>query len=163
MNTRRNKPRDMRYIHKHKRANLVANLTNALEVDYPRVRACAGNEHFRLALYGDFFHFVVVDNLRFLAYAVGNDIEIFTRNIYGRAVRKVSAVRQIHTHNSVAGLKSGEKHRQVCACARMGLNVAVLATENLFNTFARQIFGNIHKLTAAVVAVSGISLGILIG
>ena len=45
----------------------------------------------------------------------------------------------------------------------MGLHVAVLAAEELLYAAAGEVFGDIDKLTAAVVAMPGIAFGIFIG
>ena len=162
MKSRRNQTRDVRDVHHHICAHLVADLPYALEIYNSGIGAGARNYHLGLALDGDFFHLVVIDSLRIFAYAVGHDVEVLARNIYWRAVRKVAAVGKVHAHYRVAGLKHGKEHGQVCAGARMGLNVAIFTAEELLQSVAREIFGYVDKLTAAVVAVAGVAFGIFI-
>ena len=48
--------------------------------------------------------FVVVNSAIAFVYAVRNDIEIFTADINGTAMRKVSAMSKVHTQNRIARL-----------------------------------------------------------
>ncbi len=45
----------------------------------------------------------------------------------------------------------------------MGLNVGMVGAKKLLGAVARQVLGDIHKLAAAVVALAGVALGILVG
>ena len=62
-------------------------ITDTLEINRSRIRARACNDHFGFGFERDFFHFVVIDRLRFFGYPVRHDIIIRTREIDGRAVR----------------------------------------------------------------------------
>ena len=75
----------------------------------------------------------------------------------------MTAVGKIHTHYGVARLAGCEQHCKVCTCARVGLYVAVLAAEKLIKAFARQVLDNIHELAAAVIALTGVTLGVFVG
>ena len=75
----------------------------------------------------------------------------------------MSAVRKVHAHDGIAGLEHGKVHREIRLRARMGLHVGMLAAEQLFQAIARKIFHNIHKFAAAVIALAGIPLRVLVG
>ncbi len=127
---RRNEPRDMGDIHKHIRADFIAYFSDPLKVDDPGICARARNDHLRLAFEGDLLHFVIVDRLGIPAHAVGNDIKIRTRKIDGRAVRQMSAVRKVHTHNGIARFQYRKIDGKVCLRPAVRLYVAVLAPEH---------------------------------
>ena len=163
MQSRRDEPGYVGYIHHHIRPYLVADCAYALEVDHAGIGAGARNYHLGLAFHCYPFRLVIVDGLRVPVHAVGHYVEVLARNIDGRAVRKVPAVGEIHAHYGVAGREHCKEHCKVCAGARVGLHVAVLAAEELLYAAAGEVFGDIDKLTAAVVAMTGIAFGIFIG
>ena len=74
----------------------------------------------------------------------------------------MAAVRKIHTHDGVAGVKEGKIDGKVCLCARMRLYVCMLGAEKLLKTVAGDILNDINAFTAAVIALARISFGILI-
>lgn len=160
---RRNKSRDVRDIRHHERADLIADLAYSLKVDDSRIGGRAADYELGLALQSDFFGFVVVKQLRLPVHAVGHYVEVLARDVDGRAVREMSAVGEIHAHDRVARLARCKEHGEIGARARVGLHVAVFAAEQLFEPLPRKVFGDIHKLAAAVVAVRGVAFGIFIG
>jgi hypothetical protein len=78
-------------------------------------------------------------------------------------VGQVTAVGQGHTENGVAGLAKGEINCGVGLRAAVGLNVCVLGTEELAGALACYIFGDINAMATAVVALCGVTLGVLVG
>ena len=114
-------------------------------------------------LVGQLFEIIVIDGLGLVVEAVGNEIEVFARKIYGASVGQVAAVGQGHTENGVTGLAKGEIHGGVGLRAAVGLYVCVLGSEELASALACYIFGDINAMATAVVALCGVSFGVLVG
>ena len=62
----------------------------------------------------------------------------------------------------VAGLEQREVRRHVRRRARMRLHVRVLGAEQLLRAVDRELLDLVHDLAAAVVALAGIALGVLV-
>ena len=80
-----------------------------------------------------------------------------------RTMRQVATMIQVHTHERVAGLQYGQQHGSVGLCARVGLHVGILGIEQLADTLNGQPLHLVDHLTAAIIALAGIALGILVG
>src|SRR5579862_67731 len=78
------------------------------------------------------------------------------------AVRQVSAMREIQSKDGIAGLQNRGIGFHVGLRSGMRLHVGVLGAEQLLRPVARQILDDIGKLAAAVVAFSGVSLGVFV-
>jgi hypothetical protein len=133
------------------------------EVDDARIRGGAADDELRPSLErlgAKRFH---VDALVFLAHAVGHDLEEEAREVQGMPVAQVTAMRKIHPHDGVARLQAGHEHRHVGLGARVRLDVCVIAAEELLRPVAGEVLGHIGELAAAVVALPGIPLGVLVG
>ena len=76
---------------------------------------------------------------------------------------KVTAVGQVHAHYCIARLKKGKLDCHVSLCSGVGLNIHVSAAEKLFSPFPCQLLCNIYTLAAAVVPLSWVAFGILVG
>ena len=99
--SRRDETGDMRHIHHKYRARFVRDFAETLEVDDSRIRARARKNEFRLVFESKSANFVVVDSARKPVHAVRHDIEPIARNIDGRTVRKVPAVRKRHRKHGI--------------------------------------------------------------
>ena len=75
---------------------------------------------------------------------------------------EVSAVVKAHTHNGVAGLEQRKVYSSVSLCARVGLNVRELSAEQLAGAVDSYLLDNVNALAAAVVALTRITLGVLV-
>ena len=153
---------DVGHIHHEVCAYGVRHFPESGKVDDPGIGGGTGNNDFGTALSGGFQQGVVVDGL-VLPQTIGHDMEIFSGDIYGAAVAQVAAVCQIHAKNSIAGLRQSEECRQIGVGTGMGLDVGIVAAEQLTGSLSRQLLRHVHCIAAAVVAVAGIALGILIG
>ena len=72
-------------------------------------------------------------------------------------------MRQVEPHEGIARLHAGEEYRHVGLCARVGLHIGVVGHKELAGPFACDILHHVHALAAAVIAVSGVALGIFVG
>ena len=76
---------------------------------------------------------------------------------------EVPAVREIHAQNGIAGVEERKVDGGVRLRAAVRLHVGVIAPEQLFAAFDGEVFHDIHILAAAVVALAGQALGVLVG
>ena len=157
------RPRDMCDIRHHIRPHLVADLADTLEIEGTGIGAGTRNDQLRTGFQRDFFHFFVVDQLRFARNAVRHDFEIFSRDIDGRAVRQVPAVGKVHAHDRISRLEHGEINRKIRLRAAVRLHVAMVAAEQLLQSVAREVFRPVHKFAAAVIAFAGQALRVFVG
>src|SRR5207302_7081014 len=80
-----------------------------------------------------------------------------------RPVREVAALVELHAHELVAGLEQGEVDGHVRRRPGVGLDVGMLGTEELLAARARQLLDLVDDRVAAVVALAGVALGVLVG
>ena len=158
-----NQPGVMRHVDHQVRANFLGDLAQAGEVDLARIGRGAGDDELRLGLQRALADGVHVDHLVLLADLVVDDVEPLAGHGDRRAVGQVAAVGERHAHETVAGLKKGEKCRLVRLGARMRLNVGVDGAEELLHAVDRDGLDLVDELAAAVVALAGIALGVLVG
>ena len=76
---------------------------------------------------------------------------------------QVTALGQVHTHNGIARLEHREINDLVRLGTGMGLDVGVIRAEQLAGALAGDILHYVYRVAAAVVALAGIALGILVG
>ena len=75
----------------------------------------------------------------------------------------MAAVIEFQAHRRVAGRQQGEVGRDVRLRARVRLYVGVIRAEQRLRPLDRELLDNVDKLTAAVVALARIALGVLVG
>ena len=75
----------------------------------------------------------------------------------------MSALGQIHAHNGVAQFQQGKIDRKVGLCAGMGLHVGVFCPKQSAGAVNGDLLNLVHKLAAAVIAVTGIALCVFVG
>ena len=116
-----------------------------------------------LMLLGQAFELVVIDGLRFLAHAVGNNLVHLAGEIQRVPMGQVAAVRQAHAQQGVAGFQHGQVDGLIGLAAGVGLDVGVLRAKEFLGALDGEILRHIHVLAAAVVALAGQALGIFVG
>ena len=72
-------------------------------------------------------------------------------------------MRQRHRQHGVAGLQERAVDREVGARAGVRLQVGVLGAEQLLGALDADLLGDVDDLAAAVVALAGVALGVLVG
>ena len=100
--------------------------------------------------------------LRVARHAVADEVVEHARDVQLHAVRQVSAVGQVEPEHRVARLERGEIDRRVGLRAGVRLHVGVLGAEELLGPIDGQLLDDVDELAAAVVALAGIALGILV-
>ena len=78
-------------------------------------------------------------------------------------MRQVAAAAQIHTQHRVARFTQRHIGGEVRLRTAVGLHIGEFCAEQRLRAFNADFFHLIHKLAAAIVAVSRIALGIFIG
>ena len=148
-------------------AHGVRDLGEALEVDLLGVGRGARHDELRMVLVGEALDGVHVDLLA-LVEAVGDRVEVLAREVEVHAVREVAAVGEREPHERVAGLQDREEDRGVGLGARVRLHVdghldAGGLAEELLGALDREALDLVDEFAAAVVALAGIALGVLVG
>ena len=153
----------VRHVDHQVGADLVGDGAEGGEVDDARIGAAAGDDHLRLVLAREAPHLVHIDAVVLPAHGVGHDLEPLAGQVDRRAVRQVAAGRQAEPHEGVAGLHQRHERFLVGGAARVRLHVGEAALEELLGALDRQRLGLVDELAAAVVAVAGIALRVLVG
>ena len=122
----------------------------------------AGDDQLRLVLAARRFHRVVVD-LFLGVQAVGDDVEPLAGHVQRHAVGQVAAFGQAHAHDGVAGLQKGQEHALVGLRAGVRLDVGGSAPNIFLRRSMASCSADVDVLAAAVVALAGIALGVLVG
>ena len=105
---------------------------------------------------------VVVEQRVLLAHAVGDDVVEAAGEVDLHAVREVAAVVELHPEHGVARLAERVVDRRVRLRARVRLDVHVLGAEERAGPLDRERLDDVHVLAAAVVALAGVALGVLV-
>ena len=160
---RRHQAGEMRHIDHEIRADLVRDFADAGKVDEARIGRPAGDDQLRLFGAGEVFEFLIIQDPVFLADAVLDRAEPFSRQVGRRAVRQMAAGGEAHAQHGVAGLQQRQEHRLVGLRAGVRLHVGEGAAEQLFGTVDRQVLRHVDIDATAVVAAAGIALGVFVG
>ncbi len=145
------------------RAHRIGNLAEARKIDDPRISAAARDDQLRLVFFGQPGQFRIVDPLVLASHAVGHHMVSLARKIQRMAVRKVPTVRQIHAEDHIARLNHGRVSRLIGLRTRVRLHVDIFGAEELLGPLARQGLHRIREFASPVIALTGISLGVLVG
>ena len=163
MQTGCNKTCNMCHIDHKDCADFLCNIGNDVETNLTGICTCARNDKLGLAFIRNAAEFIIINALVRFAYAVRNNIEIFSAHVYGAAMRKMTAMGQIHAENRIAGVKKRKINGKVRLCAGMGLNICMFRTKELFDTITGKIFNLVNAFTTAVVTLSGVAFCVFVG
>ena len=78
-------------------------------------------------------------------------------------MRQVTTISKTHSQHGVAGLEQSVVNRDVGARTRVRLNIGIVCTKQCFGSLNGEHLGTVDKLTATVVALTRITLSVLIG
>ena len=90
-------------------------------------------------------------------------MKIFAGNVHGAAVGQMAAVVQAHAQHRVAGLQQGKIDAHVGLGAAVGLHVGMVGAVERLGPFDGDPLHLVHVHAAAVVALSGVALGVFVG
>ena len=75
----------------------------------------------------------------------------------------MAAVAEIHAEYRIARVKQGEEDSGVCLGAGVRLHIGIIRAEEHLGALDGKRFDDINMLTAAVIALAGVALGVLVG
>ena len=151
------------HVHHEESANLVGYLPKPGKIDGPGIRRVAGHNYLGLVLQSQTLHLVVVDVLRLPVHPVGREVVELAGEVYRTAVGEMSSLVQSHTQNRVSRLQDGEVGCHVRLRPAVWLHVDILRSEDGLGPVDGQLLGDVHELTAAVVAATWVAFGVFVG
>ena len=154
---------DVGHVHHEIGAHGVSDLPEFGKVDDAGIGGGTGHDELGPAFLGNVHQLVIVDHFRLVIQTIGDHMEVLAGDVHGTAVAEMAAVGQIHAQHRVAGLEQGKEHRQVGVGTGMWLDVGIIAAEQLAGPLAGDLLRHIHGVAAAVVALAGVTLGVLVG
>ncbi len=154
---------EMRHIHPQVGAHLVGDLPERREILVPRIRRPTGDDHLRPRIPCDGPHVVHIHPVVFFGDPVGVDFVEFAGEVQPHPVGEVAAVGQIEAEQTIARIEQRHQHRGVGLRTGMRLHIREVGTEQRLGAFPGEILDHIDMFTAAVVAATGITLGVLVG
>ena len=155
-------------------AGVVGHVDHQLGADFPRdlgegavrdltgIGAGTGDDELRLVLAGESRHLIEVEALIALPHAVMDKLVEHPGGIELHAVRQVAAMGEVEGKDRVARLNGGHVDRGIGLGAGVGLNIDMLGAKQALEPVAGKILDLVDKLAAAVVAVTGIALGVFV-
>ena len=153
----------MRHVHHQVGADLVGDAAEGFEVQLARVGGPAGDDQLGPVLQGRGAHGVHVAPERLPVHAVCGDLVQPATEVDLHAVGQVPAVRQLQAEDGVALADQRVHRRGVGLRAGVRLHVGVAGAEQRPDPVPGQVLGDVHVLAAAVVALAGVALGVLVG
>ena len=142
---------------------LVGNFAHPFVVPFARISRSASDNHFRVFTKSHFLHLVVVHPSGFFVQIVLARSVDDARRIDSRSVRQVASVCQIQSHELIARVQYGKKHRCISLCSRVRLYVGPFSTKDFLHPFNGKLFALVYHFASSVISFSGISFGIFIG
>ncbi len=153
----------MGHVDHQLRPALASNFGEPRVRDLPRIGTGAGHDQLRPVLPRQGREPIEVDPLRVGPHAVTDEMVQLARNVQLHAVGQMSAVGQIEAQHCIARLQRRHVDCRVGLRAGMRLDVGMFGPEDLLGASASQFLGDVDELATAVVAMTGIALGVFIG
>lgn len=144
------------------RSDLSGDPSDTFEVDPSGIGGRPGHDELRPALLRDSFEFVVVDEA-VVVDAVLEHLEQLPGEIHLVAVRQVPPLIEPHPEDPVAGRERREVDRLVRLAPGMRLDVRMVRSEKPLRPVTGEVFGDVDRAAAAVVARPGVTFGVLVG
>ena len=144
-------------------AHLVGDVAHAGIVPFAAIGRAAADDHLRPFAQGGLLHLVVIDASCLLIQVIFACVIENAAGVDGRTVREVPAVAQVQSHELVARVEAGEEDGGIGLCAAVGLHVGIFGAEKAADTLDGEVLALIDDLTAAVVALGRVALGIFVG
>ena len=88
---------------------------------------------------------------------------VLAGHVHRRSVGQMAALRKVHAHDGIAQVQQCKVDSQVGLCAGVGLHIGILCAEQLAGALDGDVLHLVHIDAAAVVALAGQALGILVG
>ena len=155
--------RDVRDVGHQEGAHLVGDGAETLEIDHARIRAVAADDHLWLRLDGDLLDGVVVQQLGLGIEAVFHDVVEGAAEVGLQTMAQVAATLDGQAEHAITRIEQRHERRDVGVGAAVRLHIGELAAKQLLRAIARQILDLVVEFAAAVVALAGVALGVLVG
>ena len=153
----------MGHVYHQQGTHLVGYGTHAGIVPLTAVGTATADDELWTMLTSQLLHLVVVHTAGLTVQVVSHGAIQYTGGVHQRAMREVTAMSQVQTHEGVAGFQHGQQHCGIGLSARVGLHVGILGIKELLHTVNGQLLHLVHHTATAVVALARIALGILVG
>ena len=140
----------------------VGDLSDLLKIDGTGICRRTGHDQLGAHLLNLLFQLSIVDH------AIGIDtvrdkVIVLAGHVYRRTVGQMAALRQVHAHDSIAQIQQSKINCQIGLCTGVGLNIGIFCAEQLAGTLDGNVLHLVHIDTAAIVALAGQALGVLVG
>ena len=154
--------REVGHVAQQEGTDVVRDLAELRRVDRAWIGGSAADDQAGARLTGLSQHLLVVDRVRLAADAVVGDRVEPPREVHLEAMRQMTSVRELEREDRVARLQRRHVHGHVGLGARVRLHVCVLGAEELLRAVDGQLLDLVHDLTATVVPLPRITLGVLV-
>ena len=144
-------------------SHLVGNLTHTLVIPLTAICRTTTDDKLWLVLDGKSFHLVIIHSSCLLVEVISHRAIQNSGCVDSRTMREVTAVCKVEAHECVSWLKHCEQHCSIGLCARVRLNIGIFSAEEFANSVDSKLFHLVNNAATAVVALAGITLGILVG
>ena len=155
-------PGEVGHVAEQHCVHLVGDLTEAVGLDGSWVRRAAADDHPRPVLPGELEDLVVVDEVRLARHAVVDERVQAPGEVDLQPVGQMAAVVEPQREHGVAGLQHRGVDRHVRLRAGVRLHVRVLGAEQLLRAVDRELLDLVDDLAPAVVALSRVTLRVLV-
>ena len=163
MNAGCNQTSDVRDVRHQVGADRISNSAETCEIDHARVRAVSTDDELRLGFQRDLLNGVVIKQLgRWIEPVLGDLVE-GAAEVWLEAVAQVTTALDWQAEDQITWIKECHERRDVGVGAAVRLHVGEPTLEELLGALAGDVFDLVVKLTAAVIALAGVALGVLVG
>ena len=163
MNATRHQAGEVRHVNEQVRADRIRDLSHAGEIPETRIGAAAANDDARLFPLCQILEHVVVERFRVPPDLVADDTVQLAAEVQLVAVGQVAAMRQVQAEHRVAGVDQRHVSGGVGLRTGVRLHIGMFRTEDPLCAVAGNVFDYVDVLTATVVALSRVALGIFVG
>ncbi len=156
------KTREVGHVDHQVRIDLVRDLRERREIEDPRIRAVAGDDHLRAHLERALANRRHVEDAALLVNEIRLEVIDPAAEADRRAVAQMAALIERHAEHGVAGAEHACVDGHVRLGAGMGLDVGVVGSEEGLGAVPGQVLDLVDDLTSTVVALPRDALGVLV-
>ena len=153
----------MGHVHHQDGTHPVGDRAHPGIVPFAGIGGGPADDQFRPGFDGHALHLVVIDEAGLLVEAIGDGLVEDAGGVDGRTVGQVTAVGEVEAHERVSRAEDGHFDRQVGLGAGMGLDIGIFGPVDGLEPVNGQLLDLVDDLAAAVIAVTGIALGVFVG
>ena len=119
---------NMGHIHHQNCPHFIGHFPKLLKVNRSRIGRCTCNNHLGLCLHCNFTQLFIV-NKAFIIYPIGYNLKILPRDIHRTSMGQMSAMIQVHSHDSIPRITNCKLHRQIGLRTGMRLYIGIIAAK----------------------------------